>query len=188
MRGKHQFHVISPLLFQWRLDPSENLRSAQCIIALSFGRTERSGVKPPNSEFALAAIVHSLQTKYKIPIIAQREIAEILESVYGIKADKIVVEPQEGLFTSERVIEQGRSFLHQEKCALSTIIVAHHSHISRCRWIALRKGFEIFIPHIREIPYAKGSSQIRTRTKYFYFFWEIAARLRLIILFILGKI
>lgn len=137
---------------------------AQIIIALSFGQGGNNSSGKSNK--SLAKIVSALVDKYKLPVVAQWEIAGCLQGFLSDKRNLIIFKhrnDRQYLDTYE-VLAQAKDY-----ClglgSMKAIIVAHPDHAARCIAVAQKLGFKTVVADTKTVPYDSDSVQEWTRNK-----------------------
>ncbi len=168
------------IICEWNYVPDlDPLYNAQVIIGMSFGANHKNkGESPGVSNEEIARIIYRMSASNNIPVIAQREVAEAITKL------KIPIQPvlvisendNQSHITSYEVLCQAWQFCNNTHLR-QAIIVAHPAHILRCSWVAEKIGFTINLPNVSSVPYEILSTQWWTRNRFFFFIWELYARI-----------
>jgi hypothetical protein len=168
------------ILCNWRSIPNADpIINADVIIGMSFGANHKSkGENPGVSNEEIARIVYRLWNLKNVPVIVQREVAEALVKLNIPIRPALVVSEIDGQvhIGSHEVMFQAWRYCQRSQIT-HVMIVAHPAHILRCAWVAQKIGFIVSLPDVSSVPYEPTSTQWWTRNKWYYWVWELHARI-----------
>lgn len=156
------------------------IENAQVIIAPSFGMRKKVGELGVSNE-AIAEIIVDIAGYFekKIPVIAQKEVADALSSLKYTNIVGVIKEHWirgKYLNTSE-VLLQTHGIMKKNRWD-KAIAVAHPAHISCVKGILEKMGVEVIIPEELEgIPFDPLSTQWWTRGRLRWWLREIPTSL-----------
>lgn len=138
--------------------------AAQIIIALSFGQGKNNS--PGKSNESLAEIASYLAAKYKLPIVAQWEIAGCIPGFSNDGCNFAVLKHRKDgqYLDTYEVLAQAKDYCFKSGKA-KAIIVAHPDHAPRCLAVAQKLGFEAVAADTRNVPYDPDSAQEWTKSR-----------------------
>ena len=147
------------------------IANAEVVLVLSFGGRE-SGQGLTNKYLA-----NIISQKTDLPIVAQNEIAEILqdESVY---CEYVIKEHQTygAYLDTYEVLRQSFEYC-KTKGWRNALIIAHSDHLWRAVETAKKIGFHATAADTKMVPYDKKSNQLWTRNRSLFISREILTRI-----------
>ena len=168
------------ILSDWKYVPdTDPFLNTQAIIGMSFGANRKAtGEHPGVSNEEIARIIHRLWLAKNLPVIAQREVAEVMARLNLPIRPELVVSEKDNQFhiNSHEVLRQAWNCCRALNIR-RVVIVAHPAHILRCAAVARKMGFTVRLPHVSSVPYEPRSRQWWTRNRFSFFFWELYARI-----------